>query len=277
MADMTTHLMLDDVNLTILGAHAGPADALAGYVNGTWANWNELVATYKSSGKHLLSIDVRNDPAAGAQILDIESGDAAIGDAPGWYARTKSAGEAAKDDRYYPKLYTSAGNVQALINAMTQAGVARHEYLIWSAHYTEHPHICSPSACGYPQADATQWTSTYMGVSLDASLVYGYFFAGSPEPPAPPPPPKPAFPVPGAFKVAPVTFELTWDAVPNAEAYHVEVADAAGKVLFDVSPTTNSATFGPVPASTEYQARIATHATATVEASHWSPFIKFTV
>jgi hypothetical protein len=275
MADMTTHLMLDDVNLTILGLHAASAAALAGYVNGTYANWNELVATYSKSGKFLLSIDVANDPAAGAQCLDIESGDATIGDAPGWFKVTKAAGDAAKDLRWLPKLYTSAGNVQTLINTMTQAGVGRHEYLIWSAHYTQHPHICSPSACGYPQADGTQWTSTYMGVSLDASLVYGYFFAEYPAPA--PPPPMPAFPTPAGFKVAPVTFELTWDAVTGADAYHVQVADASGKVLFDVSPTTNSATFGPVPASTEYQARIATHANATHEASHWSSFVKFTV
>jgi hypothetical protein len=66
---------------------------------------------------------------------------------------------------------------------MTQAGIARNEYMLWSAHYTNTAHICSPSACGYPQADATQWTSTYQGVSLDASLCYGYFFATYPADP----------------------------------------------------------------------------------------------
>jgi hypothetical protein len=80
---------------------------------------------------------------------------------------------------------------------MTAARIARDEYMVWSAHFTGEAHICSPEGCGYPQADATQWTDKYDGVRLDASLCYGYFFAGPPvvKPVAPPvvvkPPVKP--------------------------------------------------------------------------------------
>lgn len=188
---MNTYLMLDDVNTALLEKYAGPAHAVAGYVNGSYANWSTLVAKYAKSGKFLLSIDVANKPSLGAQCLDIETYDAVIADAPGWFKTTQAAGAKAKDFRYYPKLYTSASNVASLISTMTKAGIARNRYMIWSAHYTGSAHICGPKTCGYPQADATQWTSSYQGVSLDASLCYGYFFAGPPAAPAPAPKPKP--------------------------------------------------------------------------------------
>lgn len=183
--DMATYPMLDDIDLKIEEQYSGPAHAIAGYVNGKYANWPAVVAKYSPSGKFLLSIDVAGSPSAGAQCLDIERGDATIAQAPNWFKQTQAAGKHYRDLRWYPKLYISAGSAQQLIDAMTAAGVKRDEYLLWSAHYTDQPHICGPATCGYPQADATQWTSTYKGVSLDASLCFGYFFAGPGEPVAP--------------------------------------------------------------------------------------------
>lgn len=181
MTDMNTYKMLDDTNVTVEAAHVDSTiHAVAGYVNGRYANWASLVAKWGKT-KFLLSIDVANNPAAGAQCLDIETGDATIADAPGWFKATQAAGKAAKDLRYYPKLYTSESNVSSLVKTMTAAGVARDEYMIWSAHYTGSAHICGPKSCGCPvQCDATQWTSSADGVSLDESLCYGYFFAGAP-------------------------------------------------------------------------------------------------
>lgn len=269
MTDLSTHLMLDDVNLAILATQASSAFALAGYVNGDYANWNELVDKYEPTGKFLLSIDVLNQPSAGAQCLDIESGDATVADAPGWFEQTAAAGKLANDARYYPKLYTSAGEVQELINAMTQAGVSRDRYMVWSAHYTGVAHICSPSACGYPQADATQWTSEYEGLALDASLCYGYFFTVG----APPPP---AFAAPSGLGISVKAATLTWSAVEGAEAYHVQVLGEGGKVLFDESPGTNSAIFSPLTPGGVYLARVAVHEDAAHQASPWSPEFKFT-
>lgn len=179
MADLSTHLMLDDANTAILFANAGPAFALAGYVNGKYANWPAIRKAYPT--KHLVSITVSNETALGAQVLDIETGDAVIADAPGWTRQTQAAGHKAHDLRWYPKLYTSISNGADLLSVMERAGIARDEYMLWSAHYTYQAHICGPKTCGAAvQADATQWTDRYLGVSLDASLCYGYFFSGPP-------------------------------------------------------------------------------------------------
>lgn len=202
MADMSTWLMLDDVDLSIEEKYAGAAKAVAGYVNGKYANWPAIVLKYGTSGKHLLSIDVQANPNAGAQCLDIETGDATIGQAVKWVKETQAAGKALRDLRWFPKLYVQAGNMASLVATLKAGGVARDEVMIWSAHFTGKAHICSPESCGYPQADATQWTDDYEGVSLDASLCYGYFFAGPPAVVKPEPvkpvvvtPPKPVEPV----------------------------------------------------------------------------------
>lgn len=181
-----TYQMLDDVNLTLLGQHASGAHALAGYVNGSFANFAELVTEHGKSGKFLLSIDVSNKPGAGAQCLDIESGDAVTADAPSWFRATQAAGAKARDFRWFPKLYTSESNLPALVKVMTKAKIPRASYLLWSAHYTDKAHICGPSSCGSKvQADATQWTDRAFGVSLDESLCSAQFFAGPPALPKP--------------------------------------------------------------------------------------------
>jgi hypothetical protein len=200
MADMTQYEMLDDVNLALVEPLSAGAYAIAGYVNGSFQNWPAIVAKYGKSGKYLLSIDTQGNASAGAQCLDIERFDATIGQAAAWVKATAAAGKAARDLRWYPKVYTSASNAAALVKALSDAGIKRDEYMLWSAHYTGTAHICGPKSCGYPQADATQWTSTFHGASLDASLCYGYFFAGpvpyhapaEPVKPVEPPEPKPA-------------------------------------------------------------------------------------
>lgn len=48
--------------------------------------------------------------------------------------------------------YTSASNMQALINA-----AGGRQFIKESAHYGFGMHICGPNTCGYPQATWTQW------------------------------------------------------------------------------------------------------------------------
>lgn len=186
MTDLSTYVMLDDVNLALLGLHAPAAHALAGYVNGDYANYAELAKASTSAGKFLLSIDVNADTNTGAQCLDIENGDATAADAPAWFKATAAAGAKARDFRWFPKLYTSESNLPALVKVMTKAKIPRASYLLWSAHYTDKAHICGPSSCGSKvQADATQWTDRAFGVSLDESLCSAQFFAGPPALPKP--------------------------------------------------------------------------------------------
>lgn len=227
MTDTKTYLMLDDVNLSVEEAKAALAAAIAGYVNGRFNNWPAIVAKYSKSGKHLLSIDVQGNVSAGAQCLDVEKGDIDPANHAliiSWVKGTMAAGRATRDLRWFPKVYTSVSNALAIIEALTAAGIKRDEYMLWTAHYTDKAHICS-KACGFGdlQADATQWTDHYEGVSLDASLCFGYFFSGAPavapvKPPVAPPVKPPAPPV-----VVPVKPEPPQPAPPAPPAPPVPV------------------------------------------------------
>lgn len=145
----------------------------AGYFNGTYANLNAIRARV-GTGPVILSVTPNG--ANGARCIDVEPGDATPAACPGfWHNATHGGGQ---KDTGLPMIYTSAGDVQAVINAMTGAGIARNKYLIWSAHWIGN-HICGPHTCGYPQADATQYASPGP-VDLDA--FYSYCFVAPSNP-----------------------------------------------------------------------------------------------
>ncbi len=106
--------------------------------------------------------------------VDDEPGDATNAELVGWYNLMKSKGAT----RIY--FYTSAGNAQALIDTLAAGGISRSDYKLWSAHYTYSLHICGPNTCGYPQADATQWTDKALGRNLDQSVCAPDFFGPTP-------------------------------------------------------------------------------------------------
>lgn len=138
--------MFDNINVSAMPVGG---DAYAGYVNGNWPTFPDVVA--KFPGKPVLSIAVTS--AGEAMALDIETGDAAITDAAAWYH--------AQIKRGLTKVvfYTSTSKASALINTLTSAGISRADYFLWTAHYSGKAHLCS-SACGFGalSADATQWT-----------------------------------------------------------------------------------------------------------------------
>jgi hypothetical protein len=163
-----TIVMFDSIDLTQFPANP---EAVAGYVGGHWPTYNELVQKFPNA--HHLSIAV--NAGQHARCLDVEPGDATNDQAAGWldnYA-DRSQGPAV--------LYTSASNVHAL-----RAAVGDRAYLMWSAHYTMREHICG-GGCGYPAADATQWTDKANGRNLDQSCCADYFFGAAPDPTPPPP------------------------------------------------------------------------------------------
>ena len=161
--------MYDDVNLSLI-----PVDAVAvaGYVDGRWPTYAQLVKKFPHA-KHILSIAVFARDKA--EALDVEPGDATIAEAPAWVKRQHAAGNPR------PILYTSASWGQGLVNACTKAGLEYgKDYLWWSAHYTYKPHLCS-SKCEFGIkviAHATQWTDKAGGKSLDESLCAAEFFKG---------------------------------------------------------------------------------------------------
>ena len=96
-------------------------------------------------------------------------------------ANLPDAGAGGRNDGGKPMVYCSAGDSQAVINAVAAKGIARADWDLWSAHWIGQ-HICSPSACGYPQADATQYMD---GSSCDFDEFYAYCFGSTPPPPPP--------------------------------------------------------------------------------------------
>lgn len=165
--------MLDSITVADLPPGA---PCYAGYVDGDWATWDELVATFPRA--HLLSIAVFAPDDA--DCLDVENGDATLAQVYGWFVRQQDRGV------WRPCIYTSAANLTALLDTMAANGFGRSSFRVWSAHYDAGEHICGPSSCGYPAADGTQWRDDAPGVGgawVDESLLLDSFF------PAPKPPP----------------------------------------------------------------------------------------
>lgn len=180
---MTT-TMFDNINVGAIGV----GDEEAGYVNGRWPTWSALVAEFPH--KPVLSIAV--NAAVRADALDIEKGDATIGQAAGWFHGW------VRRIVDKPIFYISASLAPALIAALTAAGIPRDAYYLWTAHYTYTAHLCGPQCReGNFNADMTQWTDRIGG---DESLVEDYVFTQATPPiptPAPPPSVGPALPIPG--------------------------------------------------------------------------------
>ena len=164
---MSTLFMFDDVDVNLLPANA---DAYAGYLDGHYANFAQVKAAHPAT--HLVGIVTR--ASDDGEALDVEPGDATIPQAPGWVRRQHARGAAR------PIVYISAGNAQQLIGTLAGARISRPAYRLWTAHYGHGQHICGPQACGYPQADATQFTSKALGKSLDESEVADDFFGAQP-------------------------------------------------------------------------------------------------
>jgi peptidoglycan hydrolase-like protein with peptidoglycan-binding domain len=156
-----------------------PADprAVAGYVDGgvgDQPNFGWLVQAFPSA--HHLSIALFPDKDADA--LDVETGAARPGDIPGWYARQRRRGI----DR--PCAYANASTMEEFVVPVIRAApILRSAVRLWSAHYTEEPHICGPKSCGATSIDmdGTQWTSKALGRTLDQSRLLDDFF-GTPVP-----------------------------------------------------------------------------------------------
>lgn len=173
-------VMYDDINLSLIPADA---PAVAGYVNGHWPTYREVVRRWPHA-KHL-SIAVSSN--ADAECLDVEPGDATNSVAAGWVKRQQARGIKR------PVIYTSISNAVPLLRELAKHGIGREDIRLWSAHYTNRRHICGPY-CGFGNvtADATQWTSHSHGRSLDESWCKESFFGTAPKPkPKPVPPPAP--------------------------------------------------------------------------------------
>jgi putative peptidoglycan binding protein len=124
----------------------------AGYAYGFYDNWAQLVSRFGASAQ-LVSISPVVESATWVMCLDIEPGNAGPADADAFQALPYHGG-ASK-----PIYYCSAGDLHLVISALAAAGYERGDYWLWSAHWIGY-HICGPATCGYPQADATQYSDS---------------------------------------------------------------------------------------------------------------------
>jgi hypothetical protein len=76
--------------------------------------------------------------------LDIETGNATPADAPGWVRRQHAVGDKT------PWVYANTSTMPQVIDALTKDSIKRSEYRVFTAHYTNVPHIEAGS-------DATQF------------------------------------------------------------------------------------------------------------------------
>jgi hypothetical protein len=78
-----------------------------------------------------------------------------------------------------PVVYASVSTMnENILPVLSQAGIARANVRLWSAHYEAGEHICGPSSCGLlsVDADGTQWSDNALGLVLDQSLLADDFF-----------------------------------------------------------------------------------------------------
>jgi peptidoglycan hydrolase-like protein with peptidoglycan-binding domain len=199
--------MFDDIVVAVLPS--GTSYAYAGYVDGMWPTFPELKARFPLADLLDMTVFASGD----ATGLDIETGDATITQAPGWYERQVARGV------YRPVLYVEASRMKALEEVMAGQHVARASYRLWTAHYAAKAHVCAPGSCGYglTQADGTQWTQTAAGRNLDQSILLPGFFAPRPKP------------VPTPVPAVPAWEEAMMNALPSLS---LGVSDDPGHVYF---------------------------------------------
>jgi hypothetical protein len=148
------------------------AAAYAGYVDGgigNQPNYAFVVSAFPKAQHLSIALFAENN----ADALDVEPGAAAPGDIPGWYDRQVARGI------QRPVIYASASTMNdSILPVLSQAGIARAQVRLWSAHYGLGEHICGPGSCGAlsVNADGTQWTSSALGLVLDQSLLTEDFF-----------------------------------------------------------------------------------------------------
>lgn len=145
-------------------------NAVAGYVGGRWPDFNSIRARFPHTPALSIAVNATQD----AQCLDVEPGDATPSQAPAWWGT---------QHRLHPAR-TSIIYCSASTTATVRSLMGKRHYFLWSAHYGKGAHICSPSVCGYPAADATQWTNSGPhGENVDQTLMSSaFFYAFAPHP-----------------------------------------------------------------------------------------------
>ena len=158
---------------SVVGYYVDPGCAAYGaYYDGPYP---DIQAMIDHVGTSPVIISISPYGSNGARCIDIEPGDAIPADAPQFYFNPSH--NSGQKDAGKPIIYCTASDAQAVLDYMANAGIARDDWYLWSAHWIGY-HICHPDSCGFPEADGTQYASNS---SFDSNVWYAYMF----QPPAP--------------------------------------------------------------------------------------------
>lgn len=162
-----TLVMFDSVTISEIPSNA---PAVAGYTGGLYHTFPQLLKDFPHA-KHL---SIAISAVDRGRCLDIETGDATPYEFPAWLHRELAAHPAEK-----PMGYGSVSSWIEILSLAERAGHNRGEFLVFTAHYTDQPHVCGPHTCGALPWDAnlTQWTSAALGKNLDESRLTAGVFA----------------------------------------------------------------------------------------------------
>ena len=139
------------------------AEAAAGYVNGAFANYGQVVA--RTPKAHHLSITVNNSNTG--ECLDVETGDATPAEAPGWVKDALARGVVT------PVVYANLSTMPAVKAALNGSGLHRSQYSLWVADY-DHAAVV-PAGFDAKQYEERTVPHVDMSVCLDE-------FFGAPKP-----------------------------------------------------------------------------------------------
>lgn len=149
--------LFDSVDLDQIPSDAA---AVAGYVDGQWRTFAQLVARWP----HARRVSIATSPLSAAEVLDVEKGDAAPADVVWWIKRMRALGYRR------PCIYADMSTMRAAVIPLLDStpGLSRPSYRLWVADWTGEPH--RPAGFG-----ACQWTSSSMGRNLDESSCAWWF------------------------------------------------------------------------------------------------------
>jgi len=248
---------------------------LAGYTTGT----PDIKWTAAQWAKFPKAIRICQDAGASdttADVLDVETGAATNAEAAAWYkAALANYNKGVRPGQRYPCIYTSAGNVTALVNLLIADGVTSGPKL-WVAHWD----ITQLIAEGYLLTSGGPFPIVGMQYSDGAAKGVNYDFdvwlnswLNAVSPVDPPPAPEPSFPVPGGFSDrAEYKLLIEWSPVAGASKYlyQVEVATTGGAVIVPAGVVTATSVLVPVPSVGAYRWRVATAGDASHKPSAYS-------
>lgn len=157
--DATHVAVIDSVSITRI---PGATRRIAAYSDGKWANVHD--AYMLRPGAQVIAITVLGDPYA--QVADLEAGALSVTQVRDWLRRARHTGQ------QRPCIYVEVSRLQSVVNELWRLGEPRSSYRLWSAHWTDVPHICS-AACGigdYEPPGMTQYESNIEDSGFDVSL-----------------------------------------------------------------------------------------------------------